>query len=106
MLTTNGEHLHGSLYGVTCSGLLLNQPFEIVKYFYYHLSFTKHTNLFVCIDCEKFNMFGLKLTDSKPKCFDLNRKRQLQQSSSKQRSNEADKHFKTAYKTPCFYVLL
>lgn len=78
MLTmTNMEHLHGSLYGGTFSGSLLNQPFERIKYFYYHLSFTNYTHFFVCTDCEKFNMLGLKLTDSKSKCFDLNRKREF-----------------------------
>lgn len=104
MLTmTKAEHLRGSLDGGTFSGLLLNQPFERLKYFYYHLSFTNYTHLFVCTDCEKFNMLGLKLTDSKSKCFDLNRKRQLQQSS-KQCNNQTDKHVETEYETPCSFM--
>ena len=75
MLTmTHGERLHGSLYGGTFSGSLLSQPLERIQYFYYP-SITDYTNLFVCADCEKFSMLGLKLTDSKSKCFDLNRKR-------------------------------
>lgn len=104
MLTmTNAEHLHGSLYGGRFSGSLLNHPSERIKYFYYHLSFTNYTHLFVCIDCEKFNMLGLKLSDSKSKCFDLNRKRELQQSS-KQYNNWTDKHVETEYKTLCFFM--
>lgn len=47
-MTKAEEHLHGSLYGGTFSGLLLNQPFERLKYFYYHLSFINYTHLFVC----------------------------------------------------------
>lgn len=56
------------------------------------------------MDCEKFKMLGLKLTDSKSKCFDLKRKRALQQSS-EQCNNQADKPLETEYRTPCSFIM-
>lgn len=86
MLTmTNGEHLHGSLYSVTFSGSLLNRLFDrMIKLFLLSSQLYKlHKSFCLYRLCEKFNVFGLKLTDSKPKSFDLNRKQWLQKNSPK-----------------------
>lgn len=72
MLTmTNEEHLHGSLYGVSFSGSLLNQPFDrMIKLFLLSSQLHKlHRSFCLYRLCEKFNVFGQKLIESKPKKF-------------------------------------
>lgn len=82
---TNGAHLHGSLSVVPFSGPLLSRPFDrMIQLFLLSFHIHKlHRSFCLYRLSEKFNMFGLTLTDSKPKSFDLNRKRWLQRSSSK-----------------------
>lgn len=103
---TNGEHLHGSLYGVTVSGSLLKWQFDrMIKLFLVSPQIHKLYKSFCLYRlCKKFNIFGAKLTGSKSKSFYLNRKRWLQKSSSKHYNSYADVHCITEYKAPCSFM--
>lgn len=79
MLTMiNGEHLRGSLYGVTFSGSLLKRQFDrMIKLFISIIISASQIIQTFCLYIlyEKFSMFGIKQIDSKSKSFYLNRKR-------------------------------
>lgn len=107
MLTMiNGEHLHGSLYGVTFSGSLLKWQFDrMIKLFISMIiSASQIIQTFFVQTIRKVQYVWGKAKCLKIQKFWFKQEEIVAKSSSKNYNSYADVHLMTEYNTPCSFM--